>query len=113
MVLRKSEYRKNFKWIPTEKRRDLWLENARYRSDRRLREFGHVGWETEDEDPGDSESEECGLPPSKTRQLRLRLADQRRHQAERSFPRSPVSSRSSWSQDPGKNQSFLLEESHA
>ncbi|EEC13185.1 hypothetical protein IscW_ISCW020597 [Ixodes scapularis] len=77
MVLRKSEYRKNFKWISSEKRHALWLENALYRQDRRLREFGHqpLGWDSDPDDVPDSESEDCGLPPTKLRQRRLQLLE--------------------------------------
>lgn len=75
MVLRKSEYRKNFKWFSSDKRNALWLENALYRAERRQREFVHEplgddsGYELED-----SESEDCGLPPTKIRLRRLQLA---------------------------------------
>lgn len=77
MVLRKSEYRKNFKWISTEKRHALWLENALYRHDRRLREYCHqpLGWDSDPDDVPDSESEDCGLPPTKLRQRRLQLLE--------------------------------------
>uniref|UniRef100_A0A6B0V6M4 Putative conserved protein with signal anchor n=1 Tax=Ixodes ricinus TaxID=34613 RepID=A0A6B0V6M4_IXORI len=77
MVLRKSEYRKNFKWISSEKRHALWLENTLYRHDRRLREFGHqpLGWDSDPDDVPDSESEDCGLPPTKLRQRRLQLLE--------------------------------------
>lgn len=76
MVLRKSEYRKSFKWFSPDKRNALWLENALYRAERRQREYGHepLGDEADSGyDVGDSESEECGLPPTKLRQLRLKL----------------------------------------
>lgn len=77
MVLRKSEYRKNFKWFSSDRRNALWLENALYRAERRQREFVHEplgddsGYELGE---GDSESEECGLPPTKIRLRRLQLA---------------------------------------
>lgn len=76
MVLRKSEYRKNFKWFSPDKRNALWLENALYRAERRQREYGHEPLGDEEDsgyEVGDSESEECGLPPTKLRQRRLQL----------------------------------------
>lgn len=76
MVLRNSEYRKNFKWFSPDKRNALWLENALYRAERRQREYGHqpLGDEADSGcEVGDSESEEHGLPPTKLRQLRLQL----------------------------------------
>ncbi|XP_075554967.1 uncharacterized protein LOC142587681 [Dermacentor variabilis] len=76
MVLRKSEYRKNYKWFSPDKRNALWLENALYRAERRQREYGHepLGDEADSGyEVGDSESEECGLPPTKLRQRRLQL----------------------------------------
>lgn len=77
MVLRKSEYRKNYKWFSADKRSALWLENALYRAERRQREYVHepLGDEMDSGyEVGDSESEECGLPPTKVRQKRLQLA---------------------------------------
>ncbi|KAK8778676.1 hypothetical protein V5799_019988 [Amblyomma americanum] len=77
MVLRKSEYRKNFKWFSADKRSALWLENALYRAERRQREYVHepLGDEVDSGyEVGDSESEECGLPPTRVRQKRLQLA---------------------------------------
>lgn len=76
MVLRKSEYRKNFKWFSSDKRNALWLENALYRAERRQREFFHepLGDDDSGYEVGDSESEDCGLPPTKTRLRRLQLA---------------------------------------
>lgn len=76
MVLRKSEYRKNFKWFSPDKRNALWLENALYRAERRQREYCHEPLGDEQDsgyEVGDSESEECGLPPTKLRQRRLQL----------------------------------------
>uniref|UniRef100_A0A224Y9Z6 Protein containing CCSAP domain n=1 Tax=Rhipicephalus zambeziensis TaxID=60191 RepID=A0A224Y9Z6_9ACAR len=76
MVLRKSEYRKNFKWFSPDKRNAMWLENALYRAERRQREYGHEPLGDEQDsgyELGDSESEECGLPPTKLRQRRLQL----------------------------------------
>lgn len=76
MVLRKSEYRKNFKWFSSDKRNALWLENALYRAERRQREFVHepLGDDDSGYEVGDSESEDCGLPPTKIRLRRLQLA---------------------------------------
>ncbi|XP_077521999.1 uncharacterized protein LOC144133045 [Amblyomma americanum] len=77
MVLRKSEYRKSFKWFSADKRSALWLENALYRAERRQREYVHepLGDEMDSGyEVGDSESEECGLPPTRVRQKRLQLA---------------------------------------
>lgn len=76
MVLRKSEYRNNFKWFSADKRNALWLENALYRAERRQREYVHEPLGDEQDsgyELGDSESEECGLPPTKLRQRRLQL----------------------------------------
>ncbi|CAN8000354.1 unnamed protein product [Ixodes hexagonus] len=88
MVLRKSEYRKNFKWISADKRHALWLENALYRHDRRLREFCHqpLGWDSDPDDVPDSESEDCGLPPTKLRQRRLQLLEITGHQQQAHDP---------------------------
>ncbi|XP_075722266.1 uncharacterized protein LOC119167519 isoform X5 [Rhipicephalus microplus] len=76
MVLRKSEYRNNFRWFSPDKRNALWLENALYRAERRQREYVHEPLGDEQDsgyELGDSESEECGLPPTKLRQRRLQL----------------------------------------
>lgn len=77
MGFRKSEYRKKFKRVPTEKLIAICSENARYRADRRLRECRHepLDW---DSDGYDSESEENGvLPPTKLRLRHLQLTGRR------------------------------------
>ncbi|KAL3217977.1 hypothetical protein MRX96_031891 [Rhipicephalus microplus] len=59
-----------------DKRNALWLENALYRAERRQREYVHEPLGDEQDsgyELGDSESEECGLPPTKLRQRRLQL----------------------------------------
>ncbi|XP_064485135.1 uncharacterized protein LOC135397462 [Ornithodoros turicata] len=81
MGFKKSEYRKKFKRVPSEKLIAISSENARYRSDRRLRECRHepIDWDSEG---FDSESEDSEfLPPTKLHLRRLELTGNTRRPA--------------------------------